>query len=156
MKRTLLSIILTAIFTVCAVAQEVVVNDNVTYPLAKLLSCTPSYDEVSGSVQGLFLFSDGTQLTITDLKTISFASSIGSGLNQLDSQTSVSVYPNPTTDFLIIDNATQGLMSVYNLSGSLVMQTTISNGQNQVPVGQLQEGIYLLQINNQVFKLNKK
>lgn len=65
----------------------------------------------------------------------------------------LSIYPNPTNKMLKIsglEKPTQ--ISIYNISGIQVMQAIT---QNQVKVDQLSEGLYLIRIKDEVFKLRK-
>jgi hypothetical protein len=70
------------------------------------------------------------------------------------SKNKISVYPNPVKDILQIDNGKWKVENakIYDLSGKLVKTF---NG-NSVNVSSLQKGIYLLNINEQTFKIIKE
>ena len=61
-----------------------------------------------------------------------------------------SISPNPVQDFLLIDlSELQGnsfTLEVIDISGRLMIQTTEKNINTILPVSQLKEGIYILQI----------
>lgn len=88
-------------------------------------------------------------------------SSVALGVNQNTAQAkTISIYPNPTSDVLNIDNKTgQDIsgISIYSINGVLVRQT--QNAQT-IPVGDLQSGLYFIkiQIGNEVqnYKFIKK
>ena len=62
------------------------------------------------------------------------------------------VYPNPTQDILMIQGAESQMLRVYNLQGSLLQ----TEWGNQIAVGNLPVGTYLLQIGTQVVRFIKK
>ena len=64
-------------------------------------------------------------------------------------QDKVSVYPNPTADYITLQISSQEKpkeVSVYDLSGKLVMQQAISN--DRIDLSSLMKGIYLLVFKN--------
>ena len=62
----------------------------------------------------------------------------------------INIYPNPASDIVNfeINNANKEVLTlnIYNIIGSLVMTKTISQEKNQVNVGELLNGIYLIEI----------
>jgi hypothetical protein len=62
------------------------------------------------------------------------------------------VYPNPTQDILMIQGAESQMLRVYNLQGSLLL----TQWGNQISVGNLPDGTYLLQIGTQVVRFIKR
>jgi len=68
-------------------------------------------------------------------------------------QDKVSVYPNPTADYITLQISSQEKpkeVSVYDLSGKLVMQQAISN--DRIDLSSLMKGIYLLVFKNSDLK----
>ena len=66
---------------------------------------------------------------------------------------SLSVYPNPVADILYISSSNEDLrVSLYNLQGSLLLQTT----DNQVDMSLLPAGIYIVDVNGAKTKVVKK
>ena len=62
------------------------------------------------------------------------------------------VYPNPTQDILMIQGAESQTLRVFNLQGSLLL----TQWGNQISVGNLPDGTYLLQIGTQVVRFIKR
>ena len=62
------------------------------------------------------------------------------------------VYPNPTQDVLMIQGAESQTLRVFNLQGSLLL----TQWGNQISVGNLPDGTYLLQIGTQVVRFIKR
>lgn len=72
--------------------------------------------------------------------------------------TRVSMYPNPATEYLYFTSATplqQAAVTIYDLSGKVVLKTTLSNN-NQLNVAPLQKGFYMVTLqSNKVFNTQK-
>lgn len=66
-------------------------------------------------------------------------------------QNSANMYPNPTSDKLIIDNITNVTVEVYNhLGKTLIKESTVGDGKNQLTldVSQWKVGIYIIKLNH--------
>lgn len=70
----------------------------------------------------------------------------------------VSVYPNPATDVLHIRNSeTQNLTAeVLDMQGRVVYDLSLTFGENQLNVSELNSGIYFLKLSNQTKQLQVK
>lgn len=103
-----------------------------------------------------FNFKNGTSdlFAASTLKSLQF-SSIPSDI-QKDKSSEFFFYPNPATDYLYLKNI--GLqdivVSIYQIDGVLVHSSTQETHEG-IYIGNLSSGIYLLQINKEVFKFRK-
>ena len=89
---------------------------------------------------------------VANIKKIQFATNgTNADLNDTVVHTII-VYPNPTQDVLMIQGAESQTLRVYNLQGSLLL----TQWGNQISVGKLPDGTYLLQIGTQVVRFIKK
>ena len=89
---------------------------------------------------------------IANIKKIQFATNgTNADVNDMVVHTII-VYPNPTQDVLMIQGAESQTLRVYNLQGSLLL----TQWGNQISVGNLPDGTYLLQIGTQVVRFIKK
>ena len=89
---------------------------------------------------------------IANIKKIQFATNgTNADVNDMVVHTII-VYPNPTQDILMIQGAESQMLRVYNLQGSLLQ----TEWGNQIAVGNLPVGTYLLQIGTQVVRFIKK
>ena len=89
---------------------------------------------------------------IANIKKIQFATN-GTNADVNDTVVrTIIVYPNPTQDILMIQGAESQMLRVYNLQGSLLL----TQWGNQISVGNLPDGTYLLQIGTQVVRFIKK
>ncbi len=72
-------------------------------------------------------------------------------------QPELRVYPNPTTDILQISQLEKGTtLSVYDLSGRLLLQQTASSSTETLSVGHLNNGLYQLVIDaNRIHTFSK-
>ena len=61
-----------------------------------------------------------------------------------------SIYPNPANDILIlnIDNANKAdlTLNIYNVIGKLISSETLKQNQQQINIGDLSNGIYIVEI----------
>ena len=88
---------------------------------------------------------------IANVKKICFTPPTNTNVNDTLVNT-ILVYPNPTQDVLMIQGAESQTLRVYNLQGSLLL----TQWGNQISVGNLPDGTYLLQIGTQVVRFIKK
>ena len=67
----------------------------------------------------------------------------------------MSVYPNPTTEYVNLEGIEEGsLVTIYNLQGIVVLETTFNN--QPINVKELSNGMYTLQVEGVSVKLLKK
>ena len=67
------------------------------------------------------------------------------GISDIESDNSVTLYPNPVTDVLTIQsNEPNGLATVYSIDGRILIQTSLHQETQQISVNQLPTGMYLL------------
>ncbi len=76
------------------------------------------------------------------------------GITDLESKI-ISITPNPTTGLvnLNIDNTSNTLVEVYNITGELVLKNHIEN--KQISLSNLSTGVYFLHVNDQQIKVIK-
>ena len=68
----------------------------------------------------------------------------------------VKVYPNPTQDILMVENAQGNVLRLYTIGGQLVTIQPVNNGSAQVKMSDLPSGNYLLLSGNQSFQVIKQ
>ncbi|MEI6508163.1 MAG: T9SS type A sorting domain-containing protein [Bacteroidota bacterium] len=69
-------------------------------------------------------------------------------LNSNNTQNSVSVYPNPANDKIIIEllNSQKATVEIINVTGQIIYTQKLNNKENTIPTDQLSNGIYFLKI----------
>ncbi len=73
------------------------------------------------------------------------------GISYIGHRNSMSIFPNPATEFVVIKNNMKqsiGQISVYNSTGSLVLSDTTQQSNLTLNVAQLAAGLYTVNINN--------
>lgn len=68
---------------------------------------------------------------------------------------SISVYPNPFTDYIIINATTNGTAIIYSLSGEAMLNVTIQKGENRINTSALSKGVYVLKTGDSTVKIVK-
>jgi hypothetical protein len=68
----------------------------------------------------------------------------------------VKVYPNPTQDVLMVENAQGNVLRLYSMDGRLVVTQAVENGSAQMDMAELPTGNYLLLSGNQSFQVIKQ
>jgi hypothetical protein len=99
--------------------------------------------------------------TCSDTSNTAVLSVIPTGLNEVGSSTSYSIYPNPVTDILKLKTTASNINGVYriiDLTGRVISNGNISSESTQIDMSQFVAGIYLLSINNgkDFFKIIKE
>jgi type IX secretion system substrate protein len=65
----------------------------------------------------------------------------------INNSTDIIIYPNPTTGVLnITTTAANANIEVYNVMGQNVLSKTLNNGTNTIDIGNLNNGVYCIQI----------
>jgi len=71
-----------------------------------------------------------------------------------ESTSSISIYPNPATEFVTVTGIS-GIATISDLFGRIIWTGEVVDGM-QIPVSAISTGIYLLNVNNKVFKFVKE
>jgi hypothetical protein len=71
------------------------------------------------------------------------------------SASNINIYPNPFADYLVIKTTIAGTATVYNLSGTAVLNINLLSGNNRIETSALPKGIYILKVDKKVIKLVK-
>ena len=66
------------------------------------------------------------------------------GLTQTE-QDVFSVYPNPTSDFFCIKGSAQGEVSIYSISGQLMLRQAF-DATTKIDLSRMESGVYLVQV----------
>lgn len=61
-------------------------------------------------------------------------------------QEEISVYPNPASDYFVVNGKQDEELSVYNSTGELMLQRVMQEGKNEIDVRSLAEGMYFVSI----------
>ena len=67
----------------------------------------------------------------------------------------ISVYPNPFTDYIVVNTDIAGTAAVYNMSGTMILNINLNNGNNRIETSTLPQGIYVLKVGESTVKIVK-
>lgn len=109
----------------------------------------------------LFVFNHSdfllSKIAIKDVRHIRYGTQNDAmGIDGVQVTTTCRVYPNPTMDRLIIDNANCEQVYIFDLNGRLLRTTPINGERTSINVTSLPQGDYLLLLNNQTIKFIKQ
>ncbi len=104
---------------------------------------TPSSSQ-AGTYTVEVTVSDGIA-TDTETLTITVSDVLG-----LDGESTIEIYPNPSSDFLNIGSLEVTSVSIFDLNGSVVLSVTV---EGQIDISRLNEGTYVLQLKNKEGKI---
>jgi hypothetical protein len=109
---------------------------------------------------------DNGSLTFTQVDCPSASTTTKAAESLISSNKEISIYPNPTTDFLNIDvknvDPTYLIYNIYDINGRLMIRGFVGSNNKTIDISSLTSGYYLMNINdklgNQLFskKIVKK
>jgi hypothetical protein len=71
-------------------------------------------------------------------------------------EAAINIYPNPATDYFIVENAVDAEMKLYDMNGRLVISHTISEIDENIDVSKLGSGIYFVTLSADNDEVSKK
>jgi hypothetical protein len=77
------------------------------------------------------------------------------GINNIN-QNSVSIYPNPATEYVNVFTEGQGNIELYSVSGQLIMSLEITSNSQTINVNNLSNGVYILKVTTPSTSFNEK
>jgi hypothetical protein len=102
-----------------------------------------------------YLGGNSEPMDMTIIKNIVFNKP--TSISETTSNSFFSIYPNPVSNYLCFKNVPSGDLniSVYSLSGTVVLKLQVSSSLGQIDVSGLAKGFYLLKVNDRIFKFSK-
>jgi hypothetical protein len=67
----------------------------------------------------------------------------------------MTVYPNPFTDYIMVNATADSTATIYDLSGTAILNKKLKNGGNRIETSALPEGVYLLKSEGNTVKIVK-
>ncbi|MDH6354514.1 hypothetical protein M2132_000842 [Dysgonomonas sp. PH5-45] len=105
---------------------------------------------------------DGTSSLTPIQSTVSlkFAESVSAGIETDVAQATPEayVYPNPAAGYIRLNGLPDDAdynVKIYTANGMAILSTVLHSASDAIDVGSLPSGLYLLKVNNQVFKFRK-
>jgi len=81
---------------------------------------------------------------------------ITTNINHTSADSEIAIYPNPFTEYIIINANSTNEVFIYDISGKCVISTTLNTGKNYINTSNLSGGMYLLKSGTQTIKVMKK
>ena len=80
------------------------------------------------------------------------------GINNIEVNSKVRIYPNPTTGFFVIETilTEKQLLQLFNITGKLMLSQILQNGRSTVDVSNLAQGVYNVCITSNEQKTNTR
>lgn len=156
-KFTLLIFLLFAVFATVR-SQSLYIKTKDGAVSSKLLSTLGRFTFSNNNLLINYLSGPVETYSLSNISKLSFKSAV-TGVDELSLQGTITmkVYPNPVSDVIYIQNApeTSYQLSIYRITGSLVLTNKMSSGDKSIDVSFLQSGLYLLNVNGRTFKFVK-
>ncbi|MDO7171627.1 carbohydrate-binding protein [Mariniflexile sp. AS56] len=96
---------------------------------------------------------DGRDLTIAEVEVYGVDAILS---NQKFQKNNVEVYPNPVANNFTITNSINAVVEVYNVLGELILKSNIESSKQSIDISRLNEGLYIVNINNNGYFISKK
>ena len=159
MKTKYITLLLTLFFTIQISVAE---TSLIIQPLSgqEHVSAFAQIGYVKMTQDSLFVFSHSdfllSKIAIKNVRYIRFGEQkTATNIDDAQASTMCRVYPNPTQDMLIIDNANCEKAYIFDLNGCLLQTIPISGERTSISVTSLPQGEFLLLLNNQTIKFIK-
>lgn len=82
---------------------------------------------------------------------------ITTGIEESSSKKEMDIYPNPASnEFQISITEQKSKLSIYSITGELVFQSQLNNGQNKIDISNFESGIYLIEVENENGAMQQK
>ena len=155
-KTFLISLLFVAIAAMAETALIIqpLTGDEQTNALTKI-----GYVKVTQDSLFVFNYSDFllSKIAIKDVRHIRYGEpNEQQGIEDVQSATTCRVYPNPTQDRLVIENAEGEKVYIFDINGRLLQTANLQDGNATLNVSPLPQGEYLLLLNTQPLKFIKQ
>jgi uncharacterized protein YjdB len=81
--------------------------------------------------------------------------SVSTGTDTSNPETPIAVYPNPFTDYIMVNIPAAQQISIYSVSGQCVYESTLRAGTNKIDTSRLPNGVYLVKCGSESLKMVK-
>lgn len=106
------------------------------------------HNETANSLYRIFFTDSVTGFIIGNNKTI-LRTTTGGLVNTPPlylSTNFVKIYPNPSSDFILIENNDNAILRLFDMNGKLVLTKSIYSGENRIDISTLKNGMYIAKI----------
>ena len=69
------------------------------------------------------------------------------GINDINTTKTVSVYPNPASNLLNLENtSSEQIVSIYDITGKTVKEVSLGSSNSQINISELKQGLYIIKV----------
>jgi len=161
MKQNLLSLMLLLIAGSGAFdikAQSMVIKTKDGTESTKLLDSIQNFTFSNGTLLLKFITGSTGSYGVSTISKLYFES-VPTGIADVTSKATgtITIYPNPVGNSINIQNLPGGtsIVHIYRMDGVMVLYTQVSSSSTSIDVSNLETGLYLLKVNEQVLKFIK-
>ena len=155
MKRIFLSVILAVLFFTCQAATVITIERLYGNHTQVDLNRVQTIQFFKNNKIQLNLTTESSQ-SVEQVRSLIFGE-LTTSVEDFSTQASISVYPNPTVDALMVNGVQdKSDMVIYSMNGTMIHSQVAQDGINKIDVSALPHGMYLLHLNNETFKFTKE
>jgi hypothetical protein len=77
------------------------------------------------------------------------------GISTITAGGSISVYPNPFADYIVVEAKSDNRATIYDISGKQVLTVDVKAGSNRINTSALLKGVYVLKLGSNTVKIVK-
>ena len=103
-------------------------------------------------INGVSRYSGG----IPDIGAFEFEEEIINSTNILPGKPQLRIYPNPANNIVTVETRFSGLLEIFSANGAKMLEKQLNEGDNQVAIDLLPQGIYTIRIGENTEKLIKQ
>lgn len=70
----------------------------------------------------------------------------GTGVNDIEELPNITIFPNPASNFLFVDNTENAIVTIFNISGELMLKMKCSDHLTKINVSGFSNGFYLVSV----------
>ena len=79
-----------------------------------------------------------------------------SGIVDVDAAAAVNAWPNPFTDYIVVDTPVVAEAKIYGIQVSLLISTRLQAGQNRIDTSALAPGLYLVRVGSETVRMIRR
>jgi uncharacterized repeat protein (TIGR03803 family) len=72
----------------------------------------------------------------------------GMGISELNLYNNISIYPNPSADYITVESLQHAVIEILNLQGQKIIQQQLKQGKTDIDISGLAKGLYILRLND--------
>lgn len=85
-----------------------------------------------------------TESATWEIDNIVISGDLDTGMDEEMEISSISLYPNPASDFVVIDQENNSTVSIQSMNGQLIKEFKLNSGSNRIDISSLKDGAYIL------------